>query len=94
MLMTSQVTGVAAAARTPSPSAAAAYAAALETIAAAEPDVAAAITGELARRVEEPALRAAGVRHVNELPDADWRRLRTELHSQRSWEWRLTRAGT
>src|SRR6516164_10734616 len=26
----------------------------------------------LARRVEEPALRAAGVRHVNDLPDADW----------------------
>ena len=37
----------------------------------------------LARRVEEPALRAAGVRHVNDLADADWRRLRTELHSQR-----------
>ena len=34
--------------RTPSPSAAAAYTAALETIAAAEPDVAAAIAGELA----------------------------------------------
>jgi glycine hydroxymethyltransferase len=170
MLMTSQVSGVAAAARTHSPSAAAAYAAALETIAAAEPDVAAAIAGELAsqrrqlkliasenyaspavllamgnwlsdkyaegtidhrhyagcemvdrvesiaagharalfgadhayvqphsgidanlvafwsilaRRVEEPALHAAGVRHVNDLPEADWRRLRTELHSQR-----------
>jgi len=37
----------------------------------------------LARRVEEPALRAAGVRHVNDLPDADWQRLRAELHSQR-----------
>jgi glycine hydroxymethyltransferase len=37
----------------------------------------------LARRVEEPALRAAGVRHVNDLPDADWERLRRELHSQR-----------
>jgi glycine hydroxymethyltransferase len=48
MLMTSQVSGVAAAARTPSRPAAAAYAAALETIAAAEPDVAAAIAGELA----------------------------------------------
>jgi glycine hydroxymethyltransferase len=170
MLMTSQISGVAAPARTPSPSAAAAYAAALETIAAAEPDVAAAIAGELAsqrrqlkliasenyaspavllamgnwlsdkyaegtidhrhyagcemvdrvesiaagharalfgadhayvqphsgidanlvafwsilaRRVEEPALHAAGVRHVNDLPEADWRRLRTELHSQR-----------
>ena len=168
--MTSQVSGAAAAARTFSPSAAAAYAAALETIAAAEPDVAAAIAGELAsqrrqlkliasenyaspavllamgnwlsdkyaegtighrlyagcemvdrvesiaagharalfgadhayvqphsgidanlvafwsilaRRVEEPALQAAGVRHVNDLPEADWRRLRTELHSQR-----------
>jgi glycine hydroxymethyltransferase len=170
MLMTSQVSGVAAPARTPSRSAAVAYAAALETIAAVEPDVAAAIAGELAsqrrqlkliasenyaspavllamgnwlsdkyaegtigrrlyagcemvdrvesiaaeharalfgadhayvqphsgidanlvafwailaRRVEEPALHAAGVRHVNDLPDADWRRLRTELHSQR-----------
>jgi glycine hydroxymethyltransferase len=168
--MNSQVSSAAAAARTPSPSAAAAYAAALETIAAAEPDIAAAIAGELAsqrrqlkliasenyaspavllamgnwfsdkyaegtvghrlyagcemvdrvesiaaeharalfgadhayvqphsgidanlvafwsilaRRVEEPALRAAGVRHVNDLPDADWQRLRTELHSQR-----------
>jgi glycine hydroxymethyltransferase len=170
MLMTSQVSGVAAPARTPSRSAAAAYAAALETIAAVEPDVAAAIAGELAsqrrqlkliasenyaspavllamgnwlsdkyaegtigrrlyagcemvdrvesiaaeharalfgadhayvqphsgidanlvafwailaRRVEEPALHAAGVRHVNDLPDADWRRLRTDLHGQR-----------
>jgi glycine hydroxymethyltransferase len=170
MLMTSQVFGVAAPARTPSRSAAVAYAAALETIAAVEPDVAAAIAGELAsqrrqlkliasenyaspavllamgnwlsdkyaegtigrrlyagcemvdrvesiaaeharalfgadhayvqphsgidanlvafwailaRRVEEPALHAAGVRHVNDLPDADWRRLRTALHSQR-----------
>src|SRR5450432_2944662 len=46
--MTSQVSGVAAPARTPSRSAAAAYAAALETIAAVEPDVAAAIAGELA----------------------------------------------
>jgi glycine hydroxymethyltransferase len=168
--MTSQISGAATTARTPSPSAAAAYAAALETIAAAEPDVAAAIAGELAsqrrqlkliasenyaspavllamgnwlsdkyaegtighrlyagcemvdrvesiaaeharalfgadhayvqphsgidanlvafwsilaRRVEEPALRAAGVRHVNDLQEADWRRLRTELHSQR-----------
>src|SRR6202167_6186465 len=46
--MTSHVSGAVAAARTHSPSAAAAYAAALETIAAAEPDVAAAIAGELA----------------------------------------------
>src|SRR6204780_4005070 len=48
MLMTSQVSGVAAPARTPSRSAAVAYAAALETIAAVEPDIAAAIVGELA----------------------------------------------
>jgi glycine hydroxymethyltransferase len=164
--MTSQISGAAATARTPSRSAAAAYAAALETIAAAEHDVAAAIVGELtaqrrqlkliasenyaspavllamgnwlsdkyaegttghrlyagcemvdrvesiaaeharadhayvqphsgidanlvafwsilARRVEEPALHAAGARHVNDLQEADWRRLRTELHSQR-----------
>jgi len=33
--------------------------------------------------VEEPALRAAGLRHVNDLPEADWQRLRGELHSQR-----------
>ena len=37
----------------------------------------------LARRVEEPALRAAGVRHVNDLPGVGWERLRRELHSQR-----------
>jgi glycine hydroxymethyltransferase len=37
----------------------------------------------LARRVEEPALRAAGAAHVNDLPAADWERLRQELHSQR-----------
>jgi glycine hydroxymethyltransferase len=37
----------------------------------------------LARRVEEPALRAAGVRHVNDLAAADWERLRGQLHSQR-----------
>jgi glycine hydroxymethyltransferase len=37
----------------------------------------------LARRVEEPALRAAGVRHVNDFAAADWERLRGELHSQR-----------
>jgi glycine hydroxymethyltransferase len=37
----------------------------------------------LARRVEEPALRRAGVRHVNDLATADWERLRKELHSQR-----------
>jgi glycine hydroxymethyltransferase len=37
----------------------------------------------LARRVEEPALRRAGVRHVNDLTTADWERLRKELYSQR-----------
>lgn len=37
----------------------------------------------LARRVETPALQAAGVRHVNDLPGAEWERLRRELHSQR-----------
>jgi glycine hydroxymethyltransferase len=37
----------------------------------------------LTRRVEEPALLAAGVRHVNDLATADWERLRRELHSQR-----------
>jgi glycine hydroxymethyltransferase len=37
----------------------------------------------LARRVEEPALRAAGVRHVNDLATADWERLRKGLYSQR-----------
>jgi len=37
----------------------------------------------LARRVEEPALRAAGVRQVNDLMTADWERLRRDLHSQR-----------
>jgi len=44
----SPVSAVDSPARTPSPSAAVAYTAALETIAAAEPDVAAAIAGELA----------------------------------------------
>src|SRR6202042_1876927 len=34
----------------------------------------------LARRVEEPALAAAGVKHVNDLAGADWERLRNELH--------------
>jgi glycine hydroxymethyltransferase len=37
----------------------------------------------LARRVEAPALRAADVRHVNDLPATDWQRLRRDLHSQR-----------
>jgi glycine hydroxymethyltransferase len=37
----------------------------------------------LSRRVEEPALRAAGVGHVNDLAAADWERLRRDLHSQR-----------
>src|ERR1017187_2999369 len=36
----------------------------------------------LARRVEAPALRAADVRHVNDLPAADWERLRRDPHSQ------------
>jgi len=34
----------------------------------------------LARRVEEPALQAAGVGHVNDLPGADWAGLRRSLH--------------
>ena len=166
----SHVPAVASPARTPSPSAAVAYTAALETIAAVEPDIAAAIAGELAsqrrqlkliasenyaspavllamgnwlsdkyaegtvgqrfyagcemvdrvesiaaghatalfgadhayvqphsgidanlvafwailaRRVEEPALAAAGVRTVNDLAAADWERLRGKLLSQR-----------
>jgi len=37
----------------------------------------------LARRVEEPALQAAGVRHVSDLSGADWAGLRRSLHSQR-----------
>ncbi len=37
----------------------------------------------LARRVEEPALQAAGVRTVNDLAGADWDRLRQAFHSQR-----------
>jgi glycine hydroxymethyltransferase len=37
----------------------------------------------LARRVEEPALREAGVRTVNDLASADWDRLRQAFHSQR-----------
>src|SRR3984885_6341527 len=37
----------------------------------------------LARRVEEPALHAAGVRHVNDLAGDDWERLRRDLHGQR-----------
>ncbi|MBV9856437.1 MAG: glycine hydroxymethyltransferase [Streptosporangiaceae bacterium] len=37
----------------------------------------------LARRVEEPALTTAGAGHVNDLPAAEWRRLREDLHSQR-----------
>ncbi len=37
----------------------------------------------LARRVEAPALAAAGVRHVNDLAGDDWERLRRELHAQR-----------
>lgn len=37
----------------------------------------------LARRVEQPALDEAGVRHVNDLDPATWERLRQRLHSQR-----------
>ncbi|MGI5150739.1 glycine hydroxymethyltransferase [Plantactinospora sp. CA-294935] len=37
----------------------------------------------LADRVESPALRRAGVRHVNELTDQDWAVLRRELGDQR-----------
>ena len=37
----------------------------------------------LARRVEQPALQAAGVRHVSDLSGADWAGLRRSLHSQR-----------
>ena len=37
----------------------------------------------LARRVEEPALQAAGVRHVSDLSGTDWAGLRRSLHSQR-----------
>jgi glycine hydroxymethyltransferase len=37
----------------------------------------------LARRVEEPALAEAGVRHVNDLTEADWQRLRRAFSSQR-----------
>jgi glycine hydroxymethyltransferase len=37
----------------------------------------------LATRVESPALEKAGVRHVNELTDADWSALRRQLGDQR-----------
>jgi glycine hydroxymethyltransferase len=37
----------------------------------------------LATRVESPALEKAGVRHVNELTDADWSALRHQLGDQR-----------
>jgi glycine hydroxymethyltransferase len=37
----------------------------------------------LARRVEQPALEEAGVRHVNDLDPTAWERLRQSLHSQR-----------
>jgi glycine hydroxymethyltransferase len=37
----------------------------------------------LARRVEEPALGSAGVRHVNDLTGQAWQRLRDDLHAQR-----------
>jgi glycine hydroxymethyltransferase len=37
----------------------------------------------LARRVEQPTLDEAGVRHVNDLDSASWESLRKRLHSQR-----------
>jgi glycine hydroxymethyltransferase len=37
----------------------------------------------LAQRVEAPALQATGVRHVNDLTEADWAKLRHELGDQR-----------
>ena len=37
----------------------------------------------LARRIEQPALDAAGVRHVNDLEAGDWERLRNGFHAQR-----------
>jgi glycine hydroxymethyltransferase len=37
----------------------------------------------LAARVEAPALRTAGLGHVNDLAEADWQRLRRELGNQR-----------
>jgi len=37
----------------------------------------------LAHRVEEPALRRAGVRHVNDMTEQDWEQLRRELGNQR-----------
>jgi glycine hydroxymethyltransferase len=37
----------------------------------------------LARRVEQPALDRASVRHVNDLDSPSWDRLRNDLHSQR-----------
>ena len=37
----------------------------------------------LARRIEAPALERAGARHVNDLSDEDWSRLRHELGNQR-----------
>jgi glycine hydroxymethyltransferase len=37
----------------------------------------------LSARVEAPALRAAGLKHVNDLAEADWQRLRRELGNQR-----------
>jgi glycine hydroxymethyltransferase len=38
----------------------------------------------LAQRVELPGLEALGAKHVNDLTDADWNRLRLELSSQRA----------
>ncbi len=37
----------------------------------------------LAKEVEQPALAAAGVRHVNDLTGPDWDRLRHQLHDQK-----------
>src|SRR5215213_3600131 len=37
----------------------------------------------LAHRIETPTLRRLGVRHVNDLTDADWETLRTDLGQQR-----------
>src|SRR3954471_9776431 len=38
----------------------------------------------LAQRVELPGLEALGAKHVNDLTDADWNKLRLELSSQRA----------
>jgi glycine hydroxymethyltransferase len=38
----------------------------------------------LAQRIESPALKAAGAKHVNDLSDADWETLRKQLGDQRA----------